>query len=80
MVLDLTTLLVMPKMFSFVEVSLPRQIAGKNCFTKFTNWCLMFLVPASVVAGVAICMHCIPVQQVGSIHGMMGCLLVSRVL
>ena len=101
MVLDLTTLLVMPKMFSFVEVFLPSQIAGKNlasifgicfavgnmyresCFTKFTNWCLAFLVPASVVAGVAICMYCIPVQQVGCVfhhpwHD--GMFAVSRVL
>ena len=35
MVLGLTTLLVMPKMFSFVEVSLPSQIAGKNLASIF---------------------------------------------
>ena len=33
--LDLTTLLVMPKMFSFVEVFLPSQIAGKNLASIF---------------------------------------------
>ena len=35
MVLDLTTMLKMPKVFSFVDVSLPSQIAGKNLASIF---------------------------------------------
>ena len=34
----------------------------ENCFTKLRDWCFVLLVPASVVAGVAIWMHWVPAE------------------
>ena len=74
-------------MFSLLDVPLPSQIAGKNLasiFGIFFCWEHVgnaFCVPCSapVVAGVAICVGCIPVQQVGCVFhhpwhdGMLAC-------